>query len=168
MASNSFTLKGWSVAAVTALLAFAAGTRHQWLALVALLPTIVFWILDGYYLALEQRFRALFSDAAGVPPPHGTGCGCSVAAYDMDSRRYASKYTWRGAALSRSVWPVHGVAALTVALVACVLWMLPDKKDDPARVKVVETETVQVAPDAPAAAGAAARPGPASVAGPGE
>src|SRR5205085_3956158 len=115
MAANSFTLKGWSVTAASALLAFAAGTKHQWVAFVALLPTVVFWALDGYYLALERRFRDLFNAAAGFPIPAGMA---RPACYSMDVRPFEEARSWSRSAFSGSVIWIHAVIAASVVVVA--------------------------------------------------
>lgn len=153
MASNSFALKGWSVAAATALLAFAAGTRHAWVAGVALLPVLAFWALDGYYLALEQRFRRLYCAVAGLPPPDETAPPPAPAAFQMSVQDHAAKHPWRRAVLSRSVWPIHGVTAATVALIAGIVSAQPAEAEKPARVEIADTVFVHVlqapAPAAP-------------------
>ena len=63
MASSSFLLKGWSVTLTTALLGLSAKNPEPKLALVALLPILVFWGLDAYYLGYEWRFRELYATA---------------------------------------------------------------------------------------------------------
>ena len=73
MAANSFLAKGWSVTLVTALLALAIKDGRHYFTLVAILPVIVFAILDAYYLALERGFRRRFKAAveayaAGIAP----------------------------------------------------------------------------------------------------
>jgi hypothetical protein len=67
MNNNSFQMKGWMVAIVSALLAIFAGDRqnHAY-ALIAILPTVIFWFLDTYYLWQERKFRGLYNDVAGV------------------------------------------------------------------------------------------------------
>jgi hypothetical protein len=60
MASNSFLLKGWSVALGVALLGFAAKDSNQRFALLALFPPVVFWGADAYYLRQERLFRKLY------------------------------------------------------------------------------------------------------------
>lgn len=59
LAGNSFTLKGWSIAVVSALLALAAKDASVRFAVLALLPVACFWGLDAYYLWQERMFRAL-------------------------------------------------------------------------------------------------------------
>jgi hypothetical protein len=61
MAGNSAACKTWCITLVSALLVLIAdkGTpRFAWLALI---PTILFCILDAYYLALEQTFRNAYN-----------------------------------------------------------------------------------------------------------
>jgi hypothetical protein len=67
MASNQFTVRTWSVGLGTAVLGYVSGKdQHLMAALLVLLPASVFWILDGYYLALERKFRALFDTAKSL------------------------------------------------------------------------------------------------------
>ena len=65
MAENSRACKTWAVTLVAAILLVVArfGTSSgepafgPEAALIALVPTILFWMLDSYYLALERVFR---------------------------------------------------------------------------------------------------------------
>lgn len=68
MGSNSFQMKGWMIAIVSALLAiYAADKQNHMYALVAILPTAVFWGLDSYYLWQERKFRKLYNDILDNP-----------------------------------------------------------------------------------------------------
>jgi hypothetical protein len=70
LASNSFQLKGWSVALGIAIIGLTAKDSQPQLAWFAIIPTLAFWGLDAYYLALERRFRDLYNNAlgGGYPP----------------------------------------------------------------------------------------------------
>jgi hypothetical protein len=61
MGTNSFSLKGWSVGMMIAIYAFAGQNSHK-AVVVTLIPLLVFWLLDSYYLTLERKFRALYND----------------------------------------------------------------------------------------------------------
>src|ERR1700691_5910895 len=64
MAGNSFQMKSWNVALATAAIGFAAAKdSHPKAAMLALIPSFVFWVLDAYYLLLERAFRDLYDDA---------------------------------------------------------------------------------------------------------
>jgi hypothetical protein len=62
MAGNSFLLKGWSVTLVAALFALAAKDADKGYIIVAYFPVIVFWLLDGYFLSMERRYRGLYDE----------------------------------------------------------------------------------------------------------
>lgn len=60
MASNSFAIKGWTITLVSAILVVAHEIAGWPYLLIALIPAIVFWGLDAYYLRLERIFRKLY------------------------------------------------------------------------------------------------------------
>lgn len=70
MAENSRGCKTWAVTLVAAILVVVArfGTASEESAfgsesaLIALVPTILFWLLDSYYLALERAFRNSYNE----------------------------------------------------------------------------------------------------------
>ena len=65
MAENSRSCKVWCVTLVSAVLVLVARTENSDHALIALLPTLLFLILDTYYLALEQAFRRSYDNFVG-------------------------------------------------------------------------------------------------------
>src|SRR6266702_2736166 len=64
MATNSFLFKGWAITIAAALTAFAAVETKVVLLTIALVSTVMFWGLDGYYLWLERGFVALHNEVA--------------------------------------------------------------------------------------------------------
>ena len=64
MATNSFLFKGWAITIAAALSAFASVETKTVLLLIAVISTIMFWALDGYYLWLERGFIRLHSQVA--------------------------------------------------------------------------------------------------------
>ena len=60
MASNSFRLKEWSVVLVSAILFLAARENSGEAALIGLVPALVFWGLDAYFLRQERLYRTLY------------------------------------------------------------------------------------------------------------
>lgn len=61
MGKNSFSLKGWAVGVMVAIYAF-AGQNYNKAVIVTLIPLIIFWILDAYYLMLERKYRRLYDE----------------------------------------------------------------------------------------------------------
>jgi|SRR5262245_24486116 len=63
LAKNSFALKGWSVTIVSSLLALSTAVADRISVMViSIVPLLIFWILDGYYLDQERRFRVLYDE----------------------------------------------------------------------------------------------------------
>lgn len=64
MASNSFLLKGWVITIIVGVLALTKETflinDFTYLSLILLLPLIVFWYLDAYFLHKERCYRKLY------------------------------------------------------------------------------------------------------------
>lgn len=60
LASNSFKLKGWAITVSTIVFSLAVKDNDRKLMLVTLLPLIMFWLLDSFYLQMERKFRQLF------------------------------------------------------------------------------------------------------------
>ena len=60
LAANSFQMKGWAVVLVAAILVLLARENRLDAALIAFVPILVFWGLDGYFLWQERLYRALY------------------------------------------------------------------------------------------------------------
>jgi hypothetical protein len=65
MATNSFLLKAWSVTLVSAMFALAGKDANRRYVLIAYFPAITFWVLDGYFMSQEKRFRDLYDRVRG-------------------------------------------------------------------------------------------------------
>jgi hypothetical protein len=110
MAGHCFAIKGWSITVTTAMVAAGAKETHVFFA-VAVLPVLLFWGLDSYFLVIERRFRRLFVDAgaaviAGGPATFAMSPG-KIRAGDV------ARMMARPALLA-----VHGT--LLAALAACI------------------------------------------------
>jgi hypothetical protein len=68
MAANSFLLKAWTVTLVAAVFALSAGDTKQGYWLVAYVPVVSFWILDGYFLHQEKLYRKLYNTVRKKQP----------------------------------------------------------------------------------------------------
>lgn len=62
LAGNSFWVKGWTLTLVAGLLAIATKSINTKLIVVAYIPVIFFWVLDGYFLWQERLFRSLYNE----------------------------------------------------------------------------------------------------------
>ena len=112
MAENNRACKFWCITLVSAVLILVARTGEPQHALLALVPTFLFLILDAYYLALEKAFRASYGSFVAMlhmgrlerpylyyVQPHGMG--------------------WRRVMrclYSFSIWPFYLLLAATIVL----------------------------------------------------
>lgn len=60
LGSDSFVVKGWAVAVSGVFLGFAVSNEEPLLAMLSVIPTLMFWLLDTYYLRAERLFRMLY------------------------------------------------------------------------------------------------------------
>ena len=118
MAENSRSCKVWCITLVSATLVLLARTGEPQHALIALVPTLLFWVLDAYYLGLERRFRKSYS--AFVGKVHNGNIATTDLFTVAPSGSEIGQFCW---ALFRSfsVLPFYVLVAVTI-LLAC--WLI--------------------------------------------
>ncbi len=62
MGQNSFQIKGWAIGIMIAIFSFAGEQSNTRCVLFTIVPLIIMWFLDSYYLQLERKFRLLYDD----------------------------------------------------------------------------------------------------------
>lgn len=82
MNTNSFQIKSLTVTIVAAFIAIYATNQKLVFIIIGIVPTIVFWFLDTYYLQLERKFRGVYNDVAGITKIN------DVKLYDMPINMY--------------------------------------------------------------------------------
>ena len=108
MGQNSFLVKSWTVVLVSALFAFAAKDSSQNFIIVAFFPTVVFWLLDSYYLYQERLFRKLYDHIR-----QQTTVDFSLSTKNFDK----GPPDWVGAAFSKTLGLFFGTIILTHLIV---------------------------------------------------
>lgn len=100
MNSNSFSMKGWMVAIVSALLAVYAANADADNAFIyfiaAIVADFIFCFLDAYYLKVEKQYRDLYDKVRGKP---------GETNFDMDASCFPR--TLSEALKSKSVWILY-------------------------------------------------------------
>ena len=109
LANSSFFLKGWTVIFVAAVLGFAAKDSKPMYVWLAAIPTLSFWILDGFYLNQEQRFRRLY-DAVRKTDENEID-------FSMDTKPFKQNWEWLKAFVSKTVWTFYLPILLVIAIV---------------------------------------------------
>lgn len=114
MASNSFRLKEWSVVLVSALLFMAAREDSGVVALIGLVPAVVFWGLDAYFLRQERLFRALY-DHVRMLEPHDID-------FSMKTDTFTDrKLTWPSSFFSTTLLIYYLAVAIAVVSASIVI-----------------------------------------------
>lgn len=84
MNKNSFQLKGWMITIVSAMLALYASSDNKVLYIfVAIVPVILFWCLDAFYLKQERLYRKLYKDVVEDN---------NIQSFDMNASKYEVCY----------------------------------------------------------------------------
>jgi hypothetical protein len=115
MASNLFFLKGWSITLIAALFALSAKDSNKLYVLLAYYPLFIFWLLDGYFLSQERRFRSLYDHVRGLTEPQ--------IDFSMDTTPFKSRQGngWVDAMFSRTLLIYYGTMALIMLLMMFLL-----------------------------------------------
>ena len=116
MGRNSFLLKAWAVVLVAAIFALASNQVDYRIYLTGLLPAIVFWGLDGYYLWQERYFRALYDAVRRGEhdiEKHGL--------FSMNTRPYDDRVPWWGrVCVSRTIVPFYLTLVVVIGIAGLV------------------------------------------------
>lgn len=119
MNQNSFQIKGWMITIVSALLALYASSGKQIYILVAIVPTVIFWFLDTYYLQQERKFRGVYNDVAGLSPEDSR---VDIRDFEMPIQKYqCGKYCYFNVLISRTILPLYGVVIIGLVIAYIML-----------------------------------------------
>jgi hypothetical protein len=122
LAGNSFSIKGWAVALIAVLGAFAAKDTNLRFALTLWLPALCFWGLDAYYLRQEKLYRKLYEKVVACDP--------KVPPFTMNSHLCESEVEGTvKVAFSPTVLWLHVPIILFVAAVTIYALAKPAKGD---------------------------------------
>lgn len=112
MASNLFLLKGWTITLIAAMFALATRESRSLYFLLAYFPTLMFWLLDGYFLSQERRFRSLYD--------HVTKLDESAIDFSMDTQPFKEtprRNKWSHALFSSTLLIYYGVLLTAMSMV---------------------------------------------------
>lgn len=78
------------------------------------LPGLVFWALDAYYLRQERLYRSLWDDVAKSQSD-------ATQDFSMDTDPYKGERTFKAALRSPVVWLVHGSGIAAMVIITAIL-----------------------------------------------
>lgn len=107
---NSFLLKGWTITLISALFALAAKDSNVKYVMIAYIIIPSFWILDGYFLAIERRYRDLYNEVAKKIEEN--------IDYGMDHTKFCKgDRTWFSGIFSSTLFIFYGICTLATLIV---------------------------------------------------
>lgn len=110
MSHNSFLIKGWAVTLVSALFALAAKDANLNFVLVSYIAVGVFWILDGFFITTERKFRDLYDVVITKDE--------SQIDFSMDIREFSKgNRHWLCGIFSQTLIPFYGSLILVTLIV---------------------------------------------------
>lgn len=120
LANNSFLLKGWTVSLVVGLFAFAnVKDMEPKFMMLALIPTISFWILDGFFLHQEWLFVELYN--------YTTTLDEGEIDFLMDTTSFRTKkFNWKNAIFSNTLWLFYLPILIIIIIAIAFSFMVSD------------------------------------------
>ena len=101
--SNSFQIKGWAITIVAATLALFATIQNKDFILIGIFSLILFWLMDGYCLSQERKFRGLYNDVAGISESPR-----NLKPFEMNPNLYKSgDYSLWKTLTTKTIWFVY-------------------------------------------------------------
>lgn len=121
LAQNSFAYKGWAVALVAAIFVLAtAKEMNPCFFLIALIPTIVFWSLDAYYLRQERLFRELYNKVRKAEQSE-----LDSDPFSMNTKPFNEEVeTWWQTFCSPTIARLYGPISIVIVLSAFIVFAL--------------------------------------------
>ena len=117
LSTNSMQLKAITITLAAGLLAVYVSNTKDFLLYIALAQIVFFWMLDGYYLQQERKFRGIYNDVCGVTNIN------SVQDYDMPTKLYKKgKYRFFSSVFSLSKILFFG--SIVLIMIALILGLV--------------------------------------------
>jgi len=114
LANNSFLMKGWALTVAGAFYGFAVKGTSWKVAAIGLMPVLIFWGLDAYFLRQERLFRGLYDQVRQRNP--------RVEPFAMNAAAYASGVaSWGRTLFSRTLAPFYGPVFIIGVLLTAIL-----------------------------------------------
>jgi len=112
MAANSASCKAWCITLVAAILVIVADKGKPRYALIAAIPTLLFLVLDAYYLAIERCCRHSYNEF--IEKVH-SGRVVSADLYAVEPKGSLPR-TFAQSLRSFSIWPFYTTLGVMIWL----------------------------------------------------
>lgn len=114
MSANSFFIKGWVVTLMAAVFAVSTTRDNFLIPFLNYFIVPIFWILDGYYLSQERKYRELYNEVRLKSDEN--------IDFDMDASKFkGGRLTWLSSTLSK---PLIFLYILLIVISIGILYLL--------------------------------------------
>ncbi|WP_452602044.1 hypothetical protein [Pontimicrobium sp. MEBiC06410] len=110
MSSNSFLIKGWTISIVSILFIFTDDKMNKQFLIITLLPIIIFWYLNGFFLQQERKYRALYDKVRLIDE---NNIDFAMSTNEFKGGRYSLLSNLFG----KTIWPLYIVMIFMVLIV---------------------------------------------------
>ena len=108
MNTNSFQIKKMAVTVIAAFIAIYVAQKDAVFLIIPIIPLLIFWALDSYYLQQERKFRALYNDAVQN----------NIPVFSMNISKYKkNKYGFFNVFFSNTIFPLYLFITLLLLIV---------------------------------------------------
>ena len=114
MNNNSFLIKGWAITLISALFALASKDANRNYVMVSYIVIPVFWILDGFLISNERKFRALYEKVA-LKSDDNIDFNMDISSFNNKNR------TWIMGIFSKTLILFYGVSIVVTLFVMFLL-----------------------------------------------
>jgi hypothetical protein len=114
LANDSFLMKGWALTVAGAFYGFAVKGMSWEVAAIGLMPVLIFWGLDAYFLRQERLFRGLYDQVRQR--------NARIEPFSMNAAAYASGVaSWGRTLISRTLAPFYGPVFIIGVLLTAIV-----------------------------------------------
>lgn len=124
MADNSFAMKNWCIAVSSGLFGINTWKEENWKAyLLLLIPIIMFWYLDSYYLRQERLFRGVYDRVRKMSDDEINNSNYSLIPPQKRTAEYKDTYKMKNVFFSLTELCFYGVLILLGFFICLVLFL---------------------------------------------
>jgi len=121
MNTNSFQIKGMAVTIVSALMAIYATTTNVAFVFLGIVPTLLFWFLDTYYLQQERKFRGVYNNASGLKND------VEIKLYEMPIQKFkGGQYCFCKVFISKTIIWLYGTIVFLLLIIGGLILKFKD------------------------------------------
>lgn len=114
MSNNSFLLKGWTITVLAAIIGLNTEDLNTMIITDGIIVTLIFWILDGYYLFQERYFRQLYNE---VRIKSEDEINFSM----ILDKNPDKEVSWKYAFLSKTIFPLYAGLIIAVGILCSIV-----------------------------------------------